>query len=461
MQRLPSLSLVIAGQTRCSGLCNFCHCSFHYDRFGVPKDKDLKESLVGLDNICRDEAVFDFPALEERIISTDKWKKSGNKFHFTIWGTDPLTSFTNFQEVVDFCRDLCKRHNKQVHISTSTNGLPLIRDDIVEYLLKSNDITFQLSHDGYGQFFRTQDTDPFKFDGTQQLLYANKITSISCILNQYNALVIPNYELIVSNLPRSSNCGVRLWTMHVGHYDGQQANARGLLNGQEYDELKGKKFGDFMIRNDYKMAEETGIVQLARQCDDHFADWNHILSTFDDPKWSRLRSALVPRLRAGTMHLSTTSKYGRPDCANFHHGLQDYSDSIDTLGNFTQCHLLQGGEPVPNPEFKMAKICSTCKYRHQQECMMCGAMPALPEDYICQWPYRWGQLIDEWAYREPVKKWIDGRAGRVNQKQQRKNSNKGGDCRCQHPMERPQVKLPTMEQLQQLRSSLMKQLSSK
>lgn len=449
--KAPSLAIVISGQTSCSGNCYFCHGINHNMRMGISK-KDLLDSLTHFDDKTETEAQWDFPALEQTIINTRKWKTSGDKFHFSIWGTDPLTSFKNLQEIVDFLHDLGTRHNKKLHISFSTNGLPLLRDDVADFLMKSNDITFQLSHDGYGQFFRTQDVDPLKFDNTQQLLQANKITSISCILHQWNALVIPNYELLVNNIPKSSKCGIRLWTMHVGHYDSNQINIKGLLNGQEYEELKGVKFGDSMIRNDFALAKETGVIQLARQCDDHFRDWHHILRTFDDHKWDRMRGIIVPRIRAGTLVLNTTSVYGRPDCANYHHGLIDYSDSIDTLGRFTQCHLLQGDEDVPNKEFKMAKICENCKYRHQQECMMCGAMPALPEDYICEWPYRWGQLIEEYAYSEPVAKYLN-RSNNMKKK--------GSDCKCQQTTERRQVKLPTMEQLQQLKSSLMNQLSNR
>lgn len=432
MSRLPSLAIVISDQVSCSGSCYFCHGMNHNMHMGISK-QDLDKALRAMDERTAKEARFDFPALEATILNTPKWKSSGNKFHFSIWGTDPLTSFENLQQTVDFLNDLGKRHNKQIHISFSTNGLPILRDDVAQWLMRQSNMTFQLSHDGYGQFFRTQDVDPLKFDNTLQLIQAGKITSISCILHQFNALVIPNYELISNQLPKSSKCSIRLWTMHVGHYDAQQVNTQGLLNGERYEALKGIKFGDSMIRNDHELARKTGIIQLARQCDDHFKDWNHILRTYDDPKWARLRSPLNSRIKAGTLYLTTTSPYGRPDCANYHHGLIEHSDSIDTLGRYTDCHLLHGDERVPNPEFKQPDTCATCKYRHQQECMMCGAMPHLPDGYICEWPYRWGQLIEEYANTPKVAKFINPQP-----------NNKGGD-RCQHPTGAQAQRSPTMD----------------
>lgn len=433
MNRTPSLAIVISDQTRCSGLCDHCHCSFHYDRFGLPASKDQEDALRLLDDICAKEAKWDLSALEATILSTPKWKHSGDRFHFSIWGTDPLTSFKNLQQLVDFLRDLGKRHNKKLHFSFSTNGLPILRDDVAEWLMRQQDMTFQLSHDGYGQFFRTRDMDPLKYDNTLQLIQANRITSISCILHQFNALVIPNYELILNQLPKSSKCSIRLWTMHVGHYDGKAVNTTGLLNGEHYEALKGLPFGDYMIRNDHELAKKTGVIQLARQCDDHFKDWNHIFRTFDDKKWDRLRSPIVNRIRAGNLYLTSNSPYGRPDCANYHHGLIDHSDSIDTLGRYTDCHLLHGEEHVPNPEFKQADTCANCKYRHQQECMMCGAMPALPDGYICEWPYRWGQLIEEYSNTPQILKYTSPKP------------NKGGGNRCQHPTEGQAQRSPTTD----------------
>ena len=399
------LNIVVANQYRCSGACAFCHGA-NYELARGLNHKDLVNSLVKIDNDMADAAQIDFGKLEETLLKHPFMK--ADKLTFTLWGSDPLTCFINFQECYDFLKYLEEKTGKKIDVHASTNGLPFARKEIVEWLLKHNDIKLQFSHDGLGQYFRTFDTNPIDFDGAKELMKAGIVHCVSAVLNQWNALPIENIEYFNSKL-EGTNTKIRLWTPHLGDYQGTELNRTGLLNGQNYKELENIPFGDYLIRNDVDLANKTGIFQLAHQCDSYFNQMDIIMKTWNDTKWNRLRATLLRRIYMTVNNIIDTNDWHNiPKCAQYHHGVSDYSDAIDTMGRFTECHLLDGTEHVCNPEIKLAKACESCKYNNSLECRMCGTMPKLKDDYVCQWNYRW----NEWChliykYNSNLKDWFN------------------------------------------------------
>lgn len=382
-KQIGRLALVVYNQRECSGACGFCHGKNHNLRMGVNR-KDLENSIRKIDDRTYENAQFDFDKLENLLKDHPRLKEQN---FVTIWGADPITSFQTFQECYDFLKYFEKKYDKNIQVHFSTNGLAFCRDDVVEWLLSHKDVRGQLSHDGLGQYFRTFDTDPLNWDSTIELINQRKVSSISCILNQYNALPIDNIEFFRS---KHKTVSLRIWTPHLGDYDSIEKNMSGLLNGKNYESLKNVPFGNYMIHNDIEMAEKTGILQLAHQCDDFFFQMEKIIKTWYDTKWDGIRTNLFRRIASSKMIVTDTQN--RTLCSQYHHGISDMSDSVDTLGNYTECHLLDSSEKVPNPEWKMPELCEQCPYRHQQECNMCGAMPELK--HICQWEYRWKQFCE-------------------------------------------------------------------
>ena len=126
---MSQLSIVLSKSRHCSGKCAFCSaCSMMTFAQGY---KDLKV----IDDVLYNEIVFDFNKLEETLTKHPKWPTCST---IQIWGNDPLTSFQSFQELFDFIKYIEKKYNKHFKVWASTNGLPLTRDDVAEYVAKNN-----------------------------------------------------------------------------------------------------------------------------------------------------------------------------------------------------------------------------------------------------------------------------------------------------------------------------------
>ena len=83
----------------------------------------------------------------------------------------------------------------KLEISSSTNGLPLLRNDICDYYREHN-ITLQISHDGCGQWMRTKVIDPLYTPGfaenIAELFRSGHLNMINDCLNFYNNDVFAN-----------------------------------------------------------------------------------------------------------------------------------------------------------------------------------------------------------------------------------------------------------------------------
>ena len=84
---------------------------------------------------------------------------------FTLKTLSRIHTFEEFKKTVEFCQNELKEFS-QVVLHTSGNGLELQSNDLVEYLIDNN-IHYQLSHDGLGQWMRTGEIDPLYWDKTK------------------------------------------------------------------------------------------------------------------------------------------------------------------------------------------------------------------------------------------------------------------------------------------------------
>ena len=364
---MSQLSIVLSKSRHCSGKCAFCSaCSMMTFAQGY---QDLK----AIDDVLYNEIVFDFNKLEETLTKHPKWPTCST---IQIWGNDPLTSFQSFQELFDFIKYLEKKYNKHFKVWASTNGLPLTRDDVAEYVAKNN-IKLQLSHDGIANYFRTADVEVLDNQNVIDLLKKN-ITCIGCIHSFYNYQPLTNYHWFKNKLGDKTP-HLRLWTIHDGEYDTQVKNVRGLINGKEYAALKGVPFGDYMIRNDYEMAAKYNLPFLAHVADDFFAQYMKLYVDID--KYPEAKSVLLNRM------IDSVGPVQRPLCAQYHLGLSEYSDVIDTEGYYTECHLLDHYEHAQNKKLEKPKECHTCKFGYNNtECGLCGSLKQ--RQTVCQFNYR-------------------------------------------------------------------------
>ena len=204
VNKVISYSIVMSGVESCSGMCSYCSAASSMDYtmgvkgIGTPEiDWDaLHKSLLDVDKKTYEEALFDFPALEKALDNDIKNVKriddtNGYTFKADIWGADPVTCFSALQEVVYFLEDYCNNRGMKFQLHTSTNGLPLLRDDICDFL-KQHNIHVQLSHDGCGQYMRTKYIDPIDIPNVRMMTREGYLDWINTTLTFWNYSLFAN-----------------------------------------------------------------------------------------------------------------------------------------------------------------------------------------------------------------------------------------------------------------------------
>lgn len=382
---MAKIGVVVKGQRDCSGFCGFCHGRNHNDSMGY-NVRDIGGSLSDIDRRTLESSEWDFDAMEAAIL---KYWGNADKWNISVWGADPLTSFGNFVELYDWAEDFASREGKDLHVSASTNGLAFYRPEVLDYI-RGRKVSVQLSHDGLGQFFRTRDIDPLDIEGVREALRIGKISHIHCVLNYYNTRVLDNIDYFNGRL-KGTGARVHLQTMHTGKYNDPSINTRGLIDGYEDERLKGTPMGDYMIRNS---------PEFPHKLDDFIHEWTVIYKDLGNPRYDRIRGWFLNRLRL-------TFRYKNPPCSLYHHGDSDFSNVIDTTGRFTECHLLDSTEHVPNPQWRRPEACNDCRFNKTLECNMCGMMEPFDDDYTCQFNYRWNLLMEEALSSAHIRKWLD------------------------------------------------------
>lgn len=385
-----NITVVFNNANVCSGHCAFCTAAneLNYGQPNASSINDIKHINEALNNMIK----WDYDALEQAIVNYPGFEDS-NRIGFSVWGGDPLTSFDQYVELYEFCTDICKRHNKTASFGGSTNGLafmvPEWRDWFVNH---SNNIRMQLSHDGVGNWMRTN-VDTIKL--AEPLMETGMINWISCVMNFYNPSPFQNIEFFEEHIPNQiyKNIQARLYTVRDAYYDAAALNTDGWFMNKQYDQLKNTKIGDMVIRNDQELSNKYGIFNMAHAADIYFDEVEQIYKDIDNSRYDPYRNVLIQRLaynrrkavNGDILHMN------RPWCAQYHTGLRDNSNCIDTLGKYTPCHLYDSDTAIPNPKLEKPARCNDCPYKNNWECNVCGSFYLNPS--YCQWSYRFNQQM--------------------------------------------------------------------
>lgn len=373
--RKKRYSITIKGIDQCSGSCTYC-CAASTDMYKLGiNHKAIVEECERLNKFTYEEAQFNFPALEEKLLYDID---NTGYFSFDIWGGDPLTSFDATMEVVYFLESFCKEHKKKYHITTSTNGLPLLNKAIIDEC-KKHKITIQLSHDGLGQSYRTGKVNPLEFDTVKQAIREGVITCINCTLTQMNNKPLANIEYFNNTLKEIfpeiysdseiaseeisniwSRFQIKLNHIYDGQYDGYDPTLRG------------------------------------RELDDYIHEWAILFNILHTPIIDNLyyhpySNYIKSQSTRGT---DINNKKMNP-CRKFQIGLTDISEHLNSIGEYTDCNLV---DKVNNRENIKPEYCKGCKYENSGECNMCGMM--FKKESGCEYFYRWNQLLEEVRHRD-------------------------------------------------------------
>lgn len=416
---MASYSLIANGPNICTGSCLYCSAAETVNyKMGVKKDKII-EDLIRIDEENYKLFRFDLDKLTEAFENDRQIKnrKPGEVLHVDLWNADPLSDFLVLQDMVAFVKDFAKSHDMIPTISTSTNGLPVIRDEICDYLEKE-DVKLQLSHDGLAQWIRTKDIDPLyddRFAPNLKRLVSNGILNmINCTLNFYNYSILANkaywdkyFDFI--GLDDKVRAGIHLKLNHIydsDRYDIKAENKNGWFNSGTYEALKGKPLGNLNFRNDHNFnSGDPRLDFLASHIlDDYIAEWYHIAILMRDPnilndiKWKPYIGYLSEQCKRWKRNKDTEAitgacrayqryKYKIGDPSSWH----DYTFVIDTTGRYSECNLIDADSKVLNPGGVQADCCQYCLFRTTSECLKCGSEPYNSD---CEYGYAWSKFLE-------------------------------------------------------------------
>ena len=416
MNKVASYSIIANGTHSCSGGCYYC-CAANSTGYTLSNYKKtdldkLKEILIKNDERNYNEAFLDFPALEKALDNDIKlYKNNPDTIHVDYWSADPVTGISVLREVFDFMTDYCQTRNYKLDFHTSTNGLPLIRDDIYEYL-KTNNIKFQLSHDGLGQWMRTQDIDPLKdIPNLRDAIKTGLCNWINCTLTFWNYSLLNNmgyylsifrelFPTVFTQTPNPdelriySNLYVKLNHIYDSTYDIKARNYKGLLNGKVYTQLIDFPIGDLALRNDSELANKTGVHDLAHVLDNYINEYWE-MTKYMKGQWigyKPFKNYILSQLKRNRRFNSHYEK-GMGWCRLFQAGKQPNTFVLDTKGRYCQCNLLDSDHQVDNPGGVQPDYCKGCRYEFAEECNGCGSVK-FPDK--CEYRYAWNSFLDSY-----------------------------------------------------------------
>lgn len=410
MGRTIRYSITYNNTTRCSGGCLYCIAATNFN-YSMGTSLENENAIIR-DCIRVDEQNYntfnaDFVALE-KLLDNDcrmKNKKPDDTLSFDIWGADPVTCFNCLQDTVGFIEEYCKERNYKYRISSSTNGLPLLRDEVCDYI-RGHNIHIQLSHDGIGQWIRTKNIDPLDFMNVRALMREGLLTAINATLSFWNYSLWENIDYFNGKL---KEIFPEVWSKDEMASEELSRVYRSLfiklnhiMDGQYDVKAKHKDYdvplGDMSLHNDYELAQKTGNYEFAHVLDNYIQEWDMYFEKYRNNKHNTLElmpfnAYLSSQLKRG-MKLKDFNSKGN-SCRNYQIGIVDYSEHVDTTGRYSQCNLQDADHPVLNPtniRENICEECKTCKYRLSSECNMCGAL--LPRKH-CEYFYRWNQFLDK------------------------------------------------------------------
>lgn len=372
-----SISIVMNGIKKCSGLCLYCSAASTMNY----RDKANKNTFV-----------FNKEKLKARImefcdeqIKMDRKNNIPTMLAIDIWGGNPVENFEPFKTTVEFCENELKEF-KEVTLHTSGNGLELQDNDLVEYLITHN-IHYQLSHDGLGQWIRTGDIDPLYWDKTKdnvtRLARLGIIDWINCTLTARNPSFFDNIEYW--NKWRKSigvfDNGPDL-TIKLNHiYDGTPPITKKWL-GKDNDYIKhGEEVGDLCFHGEVLQNYLQEFRKLAIICMTPGIEKNRVFT----PYVNYIRGQ-ADRYKI----IKDASEAG--SCVAFQRGLKDKNFAIDTKGEYCQCNLIDSDSKVKNAKAKQPDYCKGCKYEKLGECNSCGS-ENYPEK--CEYHWWWAKTLEE------------------------------------------------------------------
>jgi uncharacterized Fe-S cluster-containing radical SAM superfamily protein len=357
----------------CNMMCSYCCCH--------PSEK--KVDLYS-------RYTKDYPKMIAKIKESPLFVKGDTMPHFDLWGGEPLFNTQAVQELVDVLR----KEWPECTITISTNGLLLGAKHIVDWILE-NKISIQLSHDGLGQWIRSQEVDPLEkpliLEGLKRIADAGLFAAVNCTLSYYNSSWYKNIDYFIQHLKYNTKDPIKVGYIKLNHiynsdYDIKAVNTKGRWQDGFREDLVGKPIGNLALRG--------------RVLDDYLQEFFSLAMFFrSNPNthspMELFRSYIMEQSkRWGTVDETKQSAGACRAYQSYVHNIDGNYKSphtfvITTSGEYSECNLCTS---VDDPGSPMTEECSTCRYKDQRECHGCGSMHRPSK---CEYLYKFCQTLEK------------------------------------------------------------------
>ena len=417
MNKMTSFSFVMAGVNKCQSKCLYCSAgsTMAYEQFRAnpcltPDIIDLKWNEQAIINRFDNHPQF----IQE--VAQAAFNKVKPTVHVDIWGANPLFNFSAFKKTVNFLLWYFKEGNNRwlikwnILLHTSDNALSFASTPITEYVI-ANNIHVQLSHDGLGEWIRTGDVDPLAigspcFENIKLCAKLGLIDWINCTLSSLNTSFFGNINYF--NKWRQDAeiwekpLFIKLNHVYPGTYDVKAINTKGLKNGVVHPELIGKPIGDLAIRGKDLWDYMGEFVQLVMMFEDPYYTegryYKPYVSYINGQK-SRFKILKSHEEKTGACRAYQRYKHSVGDPSSW----SSTTFVIDSLGEYSECNLIDSTFSVKNPGGPQPEHCKGCKYEFASECNQCGTENMADE---CEWLYAFNAMTRAFKFIENRKRTV-------------------------------------------------------
>jgi hypothetical protein len=143
---------------------------------------------------------------------------------------------------------------------------------------------------------------------------------------------------------------------------------------------------------------KRSLALTGKQLDLHIAELSKLAYKFrfiteEDLDYLEYRPYIDFILEYTNRYYFVDEKNPKELCSKFNKKLIDYNFTIDTLGNYTPCELLDSSDEISNKNLVKPEECLTCKYRYIEICNQCGL--SKPRKRKCEYYKKLAELLIE------------------------------------------------------------------
>lgn len=356
------------------GLCAYCSGSNNWNKSNAVASQ-IKE-WADWDKLEK--------ALETNPIVLD-CIKTNKMITWNLWGANPDTPepiaegldspLERSQAILDFCEEFSKKHNIIHQYFVSTNGFWLNDKRVQDFYTKNPKVHLQLSHDGLGNYVRQGKFDP---------LYDKEVGPILADFARKGIFDLVNITMTRQNNSLLANIAfINKWRADNGLMNLKNFNVKtNHINDSPYCDhwnFKGKSLNTYIneLERLFIMTKYGNIQESPywKPYTDYFS--NQLV------RWE-------PYKGDNGCGMYSIFKNGQDPNDPIKHNSQNYNWSINTLGEYVVCQLIDKPEDVPNPHLVRPAMCEKCEYGWMNECHPCPDNVNNPD---CQYKKEYARLM--------------------------------------------------------------------